>query len=160
LLTASDISSDFSDVQFQQDYTTPTPCGQPNTNQQFPPTIDVGSTAVNSTKDLAFQQEVSVYKDADTAQKAFTAGLQGVSCGQGTVGSEQATFTQKDVSSEFGVSKAIEIDFQSTSFQGQLFAFLADDSIVTFQFQGAPNADTSTLPSPVDITKKGLQKLS
>ena len=147
-------------MEFQQDNTTPTPCGQPNANVQFPPTVDVGSTAVNSTQDLAFQEEVRVYKDAGTADKAFAARLQGVSCGHGSVGSEQATFTQKDVSSEFGVSKAIEIDFQSPSFQGQLFAFLADDSIVTFQFQGAPSADTSTLPSPEDITKKGIQKLS
>jgi len=147
-------------VPFRQDNTTPAPCGQPNTNQQFPPTVDVGSTAVNSTKDLAFQEEVAVYKDANTAGQAFNAGLQGVSCGQGTVGSEQATFTQKDVSSEFGVTKAVEVDYQSPSFQGQLFAFLADDSIVTFQFQGAPSADTSQLASPEDITKKGIQKLS
>ena len=114
---------------------------------------------MNSTRDLAFQEEIAVYKDADTADKAFSAGLQGVSCGQGSVGSEQATFTQKDVSSEFGVPGAIEIDYQSSSLQGQLFAFLSDDSIVTFQFQGSPSADTSTLPSPEDITKKGLQKL-
>jgi len=115
---------------------------------------------VNSTKDLAFQEEVAVYKDANTAEQAFAAGKQGVSCPQGTVGGQPTTFSQKDVSSEFGVPGALEIDFQNPQFQGQVFAFKSDDTVVTFQFQGTPSADTSKLASPEDITKQGLQKLS
>jgi len=160
LLKASDLSSDFSDAPFKRDDTTPSPCGQPNTNEQFPPTTDVGSTAVNSTRTLAFQEEVAVYKDAKTAEQAFAAGKEGVSCSQGTVGGQPTTFSQKDVSAEFGIPNAVEIDFQNSQFQGQVFGFLADNSVVTFQFQGTPTADTSKLASPEDITKQGLQKLA
>ena len=66
----------------------------------------------------------------------------------------------KDVSSTFGVPEAVEIDFQASDVQGALFAIHSGDSIVTFQFAGKTSADTSTIPSPEDIVKQGLTKLS
>ena len=161
MLTASDISPSFTDTTFTPDNTTPAPCGQPNVATQFPPVIDVGSAAGNSDGTLFFQEELTTFKDEATATKAFQAGLQGLSCTQGTVsnGSDVTISQPKDASTTVGFAGAIEIDIQSSDFTGQLFAARNSNAIVVFQFQGVTGADTSGVPTPEAIAKKGFQKL-
>ena len=123
--------------------------------------IDVGSAAANSDGTLFFQEEVSTYKDASTAAQAFQFGEQGISCTQGTT-SDGSTFTisqPKDASSTLGVSGAVEVDVQGPDFTSQLFAVTQGNAIVVFQFQGAPNADTSSIPSPESLARDGLARL-
>jgi hypothetical protein len=105
---------------------------------------------------------VSTYKDASTATKAFQSGTQGLSCTQGTLsdGSAITVSAPKDVSSSLGVPGALEIDIQGSNFSGQLFAAVRDNAIAVFQFQGASSADTSTVPNPLLLAKKGFQKLA
>jgi hypothetical protein len=108
-----------------------------------------------------FQEEVTIYKDAATASKAFKAGKDSVSCTQGTTtgGAAITLSAPKDVSSSLGVTEAIEIDFQTTNGKGQLFAVHTQTGIVTFQFQAANGVDPSTLPDPIATAKKGMQRL-
>ena len=123
----------------------------------------MGNEASNSAGDLFFEEEVTVYKDASTASKAFQASKDGVSCTQGTVGSssEQVNISPpKDVSSDFGVPEAIEIDVSGNGFEGQLFGIHSGDTIVVFSFVGSTSADTSSIPNPEDIVRQGLKKLS
>lgn len=123
--------------------------------------IDVGSAATNSDGTLFFQEELSTYKDQSTASKAFQQGLKGVSCTQGTVGNGSAITISppKDASATVGFAGAVEIDIQGSDFTGQLFAAQNANAIVVFQFQGTNSADTTGVPSPETIAKKGFQKL-
>jgi hypothetical protein len=161
MLKASDISPLFIDTKFTPDNTSPLPCGQPNTAKQFPPVIDVGSSSANGDGSLSFAEELTTFKDASTAAKAFQAGKEGLNCSQGTGtdGNPIAISPPKDVSSSLGVPGAIEVDIQNASFTVQLFAAAKDNAIVVFFFQGATNADTSSVPSPESIAQKGIQKL-
>ncbi|MEY2434277.1 MAG: hypothetical protein QOC92_4002 [Acidimicrobiaceae bacterium] len=161
LLTASDIAPDFKDAQFAVDNTSPTACGQPNVGSTIPPDVDVGSTAGNTAGSAFFQEEVSLYKDAATATKAFEEGKTSVSCTQGTTGNGQpiALSAPKDVSSTLNVKEAIEVDFETADSSGQIFAIHTDTGIISFQFQAAKAVDAKTLPDALVITKKGLQKL-
>jgi hypothetical protein len=161
LLTPAEVGTGFTKQSFTPDNTTPTSCGQENVNKSFPPDIDVGALAVNTSVQAQFEEEVGTYKDEATATKAFTAGLDGISCTQPTLDDGSAvTFSQpKDVSSDLGVDGALEVDVQSSTFTGQLFAVRSVDVIVTFQFAANSGADTSTLADPASLAKQGLQKL-
>ena len=122
--------------------------------------IDVGSLATNSDGSLAFQEELTTYKDAATATQAFQAGKQAFSCTQGTgTDGSPATLSTKDASSTVGFPGAIEIDIQGATYTAQVFAATKDNAIVVFVFQGASGADTSGVPNPAALAKKGFQKL-
>ena len=123
--------------------------------------LDVGSAAQNADGTLFFQEELTTYDDESTAAQAFQAGLQGLSCTQGTTSNgDQLTISQpKDVSADLGVPGAIEIDIESSTITGQVFAATQGNGIAVFQFQGSTSADTSGIPNPLSIAKKGFQKL-
>jgi hypothetical protein len=162
MLTAKDLGPTFKDGTFKVDSVTPTPCGQANLNAQVPPTSDLGSEAADATTKAFFREELSVYKDATTAAKAFDLGTKGLSCTQGTTSNGQ-TFTfapARDVSSDLGVKKALAIDYQIGTNTGELIAIVTDTAIVSFQFDAPSSADKSTLPSATTIAKQGLAKLN
>jgi hypothetical protein len=161
LLTAKDIGTTFSAGTFTVNGSSPTPCGQPNLNVQVPPTIDIGSQAIDKTSSAFFQEELSVYKDAATAAKALDLGKQGFSCTQGTTSNGQSfTFSPlRDVSSELGERAAFALDYQIGADSGELIAVLQGAHLVSFQFEAPTAADKSTLPDALAIAKQGLVKL-
>ena len=85
-----------------------------------------------------------------------------MSCTSATTadGSEITFSAPKDVTSDFDAEEAVEIDFQGTGIQGQIFALRQSEGIAVFQFQNKSSADTSQLPDPATIVKKGIDKLA
>jgi hypothetical protein len=162
MLSAADLGSTFKDGTFAVDSTSPTLCGQENLNVQVPPAIDVGSQATDAATNAFFREEVSVYKDTSTAERAFALGTQGFSCTQGTIANGQ-TFTlspARDISSDLGEPGAVAIDYQIGAAAGVLIAVQTDARIISFQFQAPSTVDRSTLPDALTIAKRGVAKLN
>jgi len=161
MLASSDVGPGFKDSEFAVDNVTPAPCGQQNPGQAVPARLDVGSQADDATTKAFFREEVSNYKDAVTARRAFDLGTQGLTCTQGTLknGSAITLSPPKDVSSTFGTT-ALVIDFQVTGATGEFFVVLVDNSIMTVQLNAPSDVNSSTLPDSVTVVKRALTKLS
>ncbi|MEY2403800.1 MAG: hypothetical protein QOD38_1351 [Acidimicrobiaceae bacterium] len=162
MLTAQEIAPSFKAGTFTADSTTPTPCGQENSNITVPPTTDLGSVASDAATKAFFREELLIYEDAARAARAFDLGKQGLACTQGTT-STGARFTfspPRDVSSDFGVPNSVAIDYEIGATSGELIAVQAGDRIVSFQFElPSSGADTTGLPDAITIAKRGLAKL-
>ena len=160
MLTGAEVAPDFIDGTFSLD-TDPTNCGETNINAQVPPTVDVGSASSNGT--ASFQEETKVYSSAADAQKALDIFKAQTTCPSPTLaGGEPVQFTPpKDVSSSLTTPEevAIEIDFQTTEAQGQLFVIKDGNAVAVFSFATQQGSDTSQLPQAIDIVNKGLEKI-
>jgi hypothetical protein len=165
LITAKELGSNFTDDTFQRNTKPTTLCGTTNPDQVVPPTIDVGSAAKTKTG-ISFQQEIGVFADTSTAAQAFDLDVGGFSCAQGTSvdsNSSSQTFTferAQDRSSVFKVDKAVEIDFQSTGFHGQLFLLRSNATVVQFAFIALDTADPSTVSEPSSVVLHALERLA
>jgi hypothetical protein len=165
LITAKELGSTFTDDTFRRNTNPKTLCGTPNPDQVVPPKIDVGSAAKTKTG-ISFQQEIAVFDDAAAAGRAFDLDVGGFSCSRGTSvdsSSSSQTFTfqrAQDRSSDLGVETAVEIDFQSDGFHGQLFLVQTNTMVVQFAFISLDGADTSTVAEASSVVVNALDRLA
>jgi len=165
LITAKELGSNFADDTFVRNTNPKTLCGTRNPDQVIPPTIDVGSAAKTKTG-ISFQQEIAVFDDAAAAGRAFDLDVGGFSCSQGTSvdsSSSTQTFTferAQDRSADLAAEKAIEIDFQSNGFHGQLFFVRTNAAVVQFAFIALDTADTSTVSEASSVVLHALDRLA
>src|SRR5205823_5271355 len=112
---------------------------------------DVGSQSSNGA--VFFEEEFLRYATDADAQQAVSLFKAGIDCTDATIAANTpATFSPpQDVTSDIAltVEEAFETDVQTEEGQGQLIAVRDGSVIVTFQFFGSTNADTSKIPSPL-----------
>jgi hypothetical protein len=166
LLTAEDIGSEFTDQTFTPSSDTTDLCGNPNARAQVPPTLDVGSVAVEASSDKRFQEEVVFHKSAADNKKAFDIGINSAkTCNQGTqtdASGSVSSFTisdPTDVSDEVGVTEAVEFTIQSGDQTVILVGVRLDNCIASFVFQFPTSAGESGKPDATGIAKDGVDKL-
>jgi hypothetical protein len=165
LITAKELGANFTDDTFQRNTNPKTLCGTTNPDHVVPPTIDVGSSAKTKTG-FSFQQEIGVFADVATASRAFDLDVGGFACSQGTSvdsNSSSQTFTfqkAQDRSTELKVENAVEIDFQSSGFHGQLFFVRTNATVVQFAFIALDTADPSTVSEASSVVLHALDLLA
>ena len=164
LLTAADVGSGFVDGTYT-DTDDPPPCdptGQP-LDQQVPPQVQAGTEIDHSSIAAAFQEEITIYASDDEAANAFTIGTNGLNCTDGTTsdGTKVKIDPPQDVSATVdpsGAASSTAYTFTGDGYEGVLIVTLAHRVIMVVTAQGATDADTSSLPNPVDIAAAAWQK--
>ncbi|HEY2814310.1 MAG TPA: hypothetical protein VGJ03_12660 [Acidimicrobiales bacterium] len=166
LLTAKDIGSTFTDEQFSANTDKTDPCGKPNARSQFPPTKDIGSDASDNNQNLFFEEEVSFYANSSDTKNAFQIAVNSVqTCNQGTIANSDGTTTPftvsglTDVSSQVGVTKAVEFTVSTSDIKVIEVAVRLDNCAAVFEFAFPANSGQSGQPDEIGITKQGVDKL-
>ncbi|HEY2812969.1 MAG TPA: hypothetical protein VGJ03_05865 [Acidimicrobiales bacterium] len=167
MLTASDVTGfALTDGQFTApDPTQPLPCGQPDPDSQFAPTLQVGSEIDSASPQATIVETLAFYSDTATASKAFDAGVQGISCSNGNVTANGAPIpvqlqSPSDVTSQVGGDRAVQVQLTSSQFQAVVIGVTKDNAVVTFQYETTPDADTTKLPNPTQLGALGVQKIA
>lgn len=165
LLSAADIGPTFVD-----DTYTPTagppPCGGEDVDVTIPPAVRVGSVAVDNAAQLFFQEAIRVYQDDSEGSDAYTQGVAGLACTDGTVQNSDGTTTAvqisepTDVSADLGADEAFQWQVATAQVQGVIIAARLSAAIVTFEFQTVLGNDTSNAPDPLALAQAGIEKIS
>jgi hypothetical protein len=131
-------------------------------DQQFPPQVQGGTEIEQSDGIAALQEEITIYESDEVAAQAFAAGAAGLDCTDGTtngtavkIGPPQDVTANVDTSG-LGTTTAWEVT--SDSFQGVLVVTVAHRVVLAISYAAAPDADTSSLPNPVDVQATAFAK--
>lgn len=165
LLAPADIGAGFAAGTWKHE-TSPLPCTPkvPDPDITDPPVRIAGTVLQKSDGSLALQEEVHLYADEAEANKVAGLLVKGLACPQetDTSGAKPTTFTitgPQDLTSELGVDDAAGWELKSDQATIDLVVARHQNGIAVFEFIGAPGADTSGLPSPVALARKGVDKL-
>jgi hypothetical protein len=136
----------------------PAICGGPGIVAQFPVAVRVGA-AFDGAPGVQVTEAVSVYEDAGTAQAAYQAGLDGLSCGEGTVGGESVTISPaEDLTFDVGGEQATGWILGNEEFDAVLVTVQSD--AVVWNFTYLAYGDTlAALPDVLEVSAAGVEKL-
>jgi hypothetical protein len=164
LLTPEEVGADFVAGTYT-DTDDPPPCDPSGTpiDEAVPPQVQGGTEIDHTSGQLAMQEEISIYADDATAANAFTLGVSGLTCSDGTLsdGSTVSLEAPQDVTAQVdtsGLSSSTAYSFSGDGFEGVLIVTLASRVIMTTTFQGATGADTSGVTAPVDLAAAAFAK--
>uniref|UniRef100_UPI0015F0477C hypothetical protein n=1 Tax=Pseudonocardia pini TaxID=2758030 RepID=UPI0015F0477C len=158
LLTPAEIGPGFTaGDEPKPDPATPTLCGGPGVVAQFPYAVRVGAAAENATG--LIQETVSVYGDDGTAEAAYRASVEGMSCSQGTVSGRPAAIAPaEDLTFDLPYAEATGWRVGGEGFDVVMIA-VRDGSVVMNFTVLAPEDGLSALPDPLVVAQNGTQKL-
>jgi hypothetical protein len=165
LLTASDLGPTFVDDTYTPSQGPP-PCGGEDVDVTIPPAVRVGSVAVDNDAQLFFQEAIRVYQDDSEGSDAYTQGVAGLACTNGTVDNSDGSTTAvqisepTDVSADLGVDEAFQWQVATDSVQGVIIAARLSAAVVTFEFQTVLGNDTSSAPDPLAVAQAGIEKIT
>lgn len=144
----------------------PPPCDQSATpvDVQIPPSVEAGVEINTADGNASMEEEIAIYATAEEASQAFTIGSAGLDCTTATTedGSTATIGPPTDVTAEvngasgLGTSTAWEITGEG--FSGVLVATLSNRIVMANTFVVADGADTSTLPTPIQIATTAFAK--
>ena len=164
LLTPEEVGADFA-LGAYTDEDTPPLCDPDGTplDVALPPQVQGGAQFDHSSGDIAMQEEIAVYATEAEAAEAFGLATAGLACSEGTsdgspitIGAPQDVTAEVNAASGIGTSTAWEVS--GDGFKGVIVATLAGRIIMATQFASATDADTSGLPSPVDVATAAFAK--
>lgn len=160
LLAADDIGPGYTRGDDPQpEPSTPTPCGGPSTVAQFPNAVRVG-VSHDGPQAASVTETVSVYGDQATSDAAFAAVHDGLACGQGTIGAESVVITpREDLRADVGGDQASGWRVGGDRFDAIYISVQIGPAVVNLVFLAPTNVDTSTLPDPLPIAARGVQKI-
>ena len=121
----------------------------------------VGTTLDASGRQLTLQEEVRQFSDSTQSQAWLSLVKQGFGCAQGDLGpGTTVTITgPQDVTADIGTEEAVAWQLATSDAQMELVLARQDDGVALFLFIGGTGADTSGIPDPVSLAKKGVDKL-
>lgn len=138
------------------------PSGSP-VDEQVPPQVQGGTAFDHSTVQASVQEEISIYASDAEAANAFALGSAGITCSEGTLpdGTAITIDAPQDVTSDVdpsGLGSSTAWGVSGDGFEGVLIVTLAHRVIQSATFIAATDADTSTLPNPLDIAAAAWAK--
>lgn len=159
LLTAAEVGPGYTPGEDPTpDPATPAICGGPGIVAQFPIAVRAGVAFDGPSPGLLVQQTVSVYGDSDTAQVAYQAGRDGLSCSEGTVAGDPVVVTPaEDLRADVGGRQATGWRIGGGAFDAVLVAVQSDEHVMIFTFI-SPAGDPAGLPDVLAVSRTGLQK--
>jgi hypothetical protein len=142
------------------DPSTPAICGGPGVVAQFPDAVRVGAGFVGPTEGVLVQETVSVYGDEATAEAAYQANLDGLSCSEGVAADGPVVLTPaEDLVADVPADRSTGWQIGGTGYDLVLIAVRNDEVVMNFAFL-APEGRTDGLPDPLVISRAGAQKLT
>ncbi len=163
LLTPAEIAPDFA-LGTYTDEDSPPPCDPSGTpvDEVVPPQIQGGTEIDHVDGIAAVQEEIAVYETEALATQAFGLAVAGLACAEGSIAGSPFTIgPPQDVTAQVntsGIGTSTAWEVSSEGFKGVIVATLASRLILATQFGATPDADTSALPSPVDIAAAAFAK--
>lgn len=144
----------------------PPPCDQSATpaDEQVPPSVEAGVQIATADGSAAMEEEIAIYDTEELAAEAFAIGSGGLNCteadlGDGstaTIGPATDVTAEVNGASGLGTSTAWEVTLDGQSVV--LVATLSGRILIANTFQVADGADTSTLPTPIEIAAAAFAK--
>jgi len=103
---------------------------------------------------------VSVYGDEATAEAAYRANLDGLSCSEGTSPDGPVVLTPaEDLSVDVPADESTGWQIGGSGYDLVLIAVRDDEVVMNFAFV-APEGRSDGLPDPLAISRTGMQKLT
>lgn len=141
------------------DEETPPPCDQSATpvDIQVPPSVEGGVQINTADGNASYEEDLAVYATEEEASEAFGIASGGLNCSTATLddGSTATIGAATDVTAEVngasGLGNSTAWEITGDGFSGVLIATLAGRIIMANTFVVADGADTSTLPTPIEI---------
>jgi hypothetical protein len=135
-------------------------CGGPGVVAQFPAAVRVGVGIVGPSDGVLVQETVSVYGDEATADAAYRANVDGLSCSEGTAADGPVVLTPaEDLSVDVPADESTGWQIGGTGYDLVLIAVRNDEVVMNFAFV-APEGRSADLPDPLAISRTGVQKLT
>jgi hypothetical protein len=161
LLDPADVGAGFGPGQEPvPDPSVPAICGGPGVVEQFPSAVRVGVGIVGPSDGVLVQETVSVYGDEATAEAAYRANLDGLSCSEGTSPDGPVVLTPaEDLSVDVPADESTGWQIGGSGYDLVLIAVRADEVVMNFAFV-APEGRSDGLPDPLAISRTGVQKLT
>jgi hypothetical protein len=148
------------------DEDTPPPCDQSATpaDIQVPPSIEGGVQINTPDGNASYEEQIAIYATEAEATEAFGISSEGLNCSTATLddGSTATIGAPTDVTAEVngasGLGSSTAWDVSGEGFSGVLIATVAGRIILANTFVMAEGADTSTLPTPIEIATSAWTK--
>lgn len=159
LLTAEEVGPGFTAGEEPvPDASVPAICGGPNAVAQYPVAVRVGAAFDGPVAGVQVTETVSVYEDATTAEAAYQAGVEGVSCSQGTVaGGSVAIVPAEDLTFDVGGEQATGWVLGNEDFDVVIVTVQSDTVVWNFTYLAA--GDTyDDLPDVLEVSAAGVAK--
>ena len=144
----------------------PPPCDQSATpvDVQIPPSVEAGVEINTADGNASMEEEIAIYATAEEASEAFTLGSAGLDCTTAsaedgsTVTIGPATDVTAEVNGASGLGTSTAWEITGEGFSGVLVATLSNRIVMANTFVVADGADTSTLPTPIEIATTAFAK--
>jgi hypothetical protein len=161
LLTPEEIGPGFTaGAEPQPDPTAPAICGGPGVVAQYPIAVRVGAGFDGPLEGVFVQQTVSVYGDVATADAAYQAYLDGLSCSEGNSSGDPVVLTPaEDLSVDVPADRSTGWQIGGPGYDLILIAVRSGELVVNFAFV-APEGQSADLPDPLSISRAGVEKLA
>jgi hypothetical protein len=141
------------------DPATPAVCGGPGTVARFPDALRLGST-VDGPPGFVVQEAVSVYRDAATAQAAYTAGVAGLDCRQGTLHQAPVAITPaQDLRADVGGDRAAGWHVTSDALDAELVLVQAREAVFAFAYVAPPGTPATARPDPRALSRVAVARM-
>ncbi|MCO1661056.1 hypothetical protein [Pseudonocardia humida] len=138
----------------------PAICGGQGVVAQFPYAVRVGAGFTGPTEGVFVQETVSVYGDEATAEAAFLANEQGLSCSQGEASGSPVVITPaEDLVVDVPADESTGWQIGGDGFDLVLIAVRSGELVVNFAFV-APEGRSAGLPDPLAVSRAGVEKLT
>jgi hypothetical protein len=142
------------------DPSVPAICGGPGVVARFPSAVRVGVGIAGPSDGVLVQETVSVYGDEATAEAAYRANVEGLSCSEGTSPDGPVVITPaEDLSVDVPADESTGWQIGGTGYDLVLVAVRNDEVVMNFAFV-APEGRSDGLPDPLAISRTGVQKLT
>jgi hypothetical protein len=164
LLTPAEVSPDFVAGTWSGD-DSPPPCDPAGTpvDVAVPPAVESGTEMGISGGSVAMSEEIAIYDSEELANQAFELGTESLNCATATLddGSTASIGAPQDVSGtvnpgRIGTSTSWEIS--GDGYKILLVATVSGRLLMANTFYAETDADTSTLPAPVDLAAAAFAK--
>lgn len=164
LLTPAEVSPDFVAGTWSSE-DSPPPCDPAGTpvDVAVPPAVESGTEMGTSDGVIAMSEEIAVYDSEELANQAFDLGTESLNCATATLddGSTASIGAPQDVSGtvnpgRVGISTSWEIT--GDGYKILLVATVSGQLLMANTFYAETNADTSSLPAPVDLAAAAFAK--
>jgi hypothetical protein len=158
LLTPAEIGPGFTAAdEPRPDPATPAVCGGPGVVARFPYAVRVGAAAEQGPG--LVQETVSVYGDDATAGQAYQATLDGMDCGQGSVGGRSVAIAPaEDLAADLPYDQATGWRVGGAGVDLVMIA-VRDGSVIMNFTVLAPEDGLAALPDPLGVAQNGTRKL-
>lgn len=164
LLSPEEIAPGLEEDEWTDD-DSPPPCdpSAAPTDETVPPAVQAGIEIDTTDGNASVTEEIAIYDTEAEAAQAFALGSEGLNCPSAELpdGTTVTIGPATDVTAQVnttGIGSSTAWELGGDGFTGALVATIAGRVIVASTFFAAEGADTSNLPTPIEIAERAFAK--